>query len=468
MSRLPDAPRASHTLPERFRRFLERRPGLLPPGSTVLVALSGGPDSVALLHLLLEVAAERRLTLHAAHFDHGLRPEGGAEAERVARWSREWGVPCTVGRAARELRPTQAALREARYRFLRRTAAREGADRIATGHQADDQAETVLLRILRGTGLRGLGGIPLRRGPYVRPLLRFWRLEILDFLEEREVPYLVDPSNRDRRWARARIRHDVLPLLESAVEADVRRRLVALAREARRAERALEEEAAAAARAVRADPGAAARVAARRVRVARDRLRSYDPEIQARAVRRLARELGRSLGRGGTRAAVEFIKQGRSGAGIDLAENFRLWREFDDLWMGRPRELEPDETLEIDAPGEGSSRVAIGGRSYRVRWGTESPAGNAEGGWAAELRLDALRFPLRLRGPRPGDRLRLGRGTRKLKRLFHELRVPRSERPTRPVLVAGDEVLWAPGIGVARSVVPGEQGGRFFIGIRDA
>lgn len=468
MSRLSGPARASDPLPERFRAFLEGRPGLVPRDSTVLVALSGGPDSVALLHLLLGVAADRRLTLLAAHFDHRLRPESAAEAERVLGWCRLWGVSCTVGRPATRPRPTQAALREARYRFLRRTAARVRADRIATGHQADDQAETVLLRILRGTGVRGLGGIPLRRGAYVRPLLPFWRREILDFLAGRGIPYLVDPANRDRRWARARVRHDLLPLLERGMEGDVRRRLVALARQARRADRALEAAAARAARAVRTDRAPASAVRPVRLRVARDRLRSYDPEIQARAVRRLARKLGHPLGRGGTRAAMEFIKRGRSGAGIDLAEGLRLWREFDDLWIGRPLELEPDETLEIGEPGEGSSRVAVGGRTYRVRWSTGPPGESAEGGWSAELRLEALRFPLRLRGPRPGDRLKLRRGTRKLKRLFHEHRVPRSERPRRPVLVAGDEVVWAPGIGVARSVVPGEEGGRLFIGIRDA
>ncbi|HKK07645.1 MAG TPA: tRNA lysidine(34) synthetase TilS, partial [Gemmatimonadota bacterium] len=233
------------------------RPELLPRGGRVVVALSGGPDSTALLHLLLGVAGELDLSLVAAHFDHGLRSESAAEAERVRARSRALGVPCRVDRAASELEPRQETFREARYRFLRRVARDVGAGRIATGHQADDQAETVLFRVLRGTGLRGLGGIPARRGSIVRPLLPFWKEEIVAFLEARGLEWLEDPSNRDPRWERARLRTRVLPALEEAWGRPVRGRLVDLARAARRADRALDAAAREALEAARsADDGA--------------------------------------------------------------------------------------------------------------------------------------------------------------------------------------------------------------------
>ncbi|MFQ5679668.1 MAG: tRNA lysidine(34) synthetase TilS [Gemmatimonadota bacterium] len=442
-----------------FRRLLERRPFLAPRGASLLIAYSGGPDSTALLYLLRAVAEERGLRLHAAHYDHGLRPDSRAEAELVARRARSAGVAaCTIGRPAERLEPHQAAFRAARYAFLAREAARVGASRIATGHQADDQAETVLFRLLRGTGLRGLGGIPPRRGRIVRPLLPFWREEILAYLEGRGIPFLEDPSNRDRRWARSRIRHDLLPALEGAAGPELRRRLVELAASARRADRALD---AAARRAVRdavQEEG--------RIRVARLPLATYDRELRARIVRLLARRLGISLGRGGTRAAVEFIKRGRSGSGVDLAERLQLRREFDLLWLGPPSAPPRDEVLAIAAPRRGSGSVVIGGHGYLVAWGPEGGlpkrrfrgAGirksgrrgdETETGWTAELRLARDAFPLRLRGPRPGDRLRLHRGTRKLKRLFNEHRIPLSERPGTVVLEAAGRLVWVAGIGTA-------------------
>lgn len=404
----------------------------------------------------------------AAHFDHGVRPESAEEAALVVARAREAGVPCRVGRPDGPLERTQAAFRTARYAFLRRVAGEQGADRIATGHQADDQAETVLHRILRGTGLRGLAGIPPRRGRLVRPLLPFWREEILAFLEARGLPYLEDPSNRDPRWTRARIRHEAIPALERASGAPVRGRLVALARRARSADRALDATAREALEGPlearwEEEPDEGRPV---RVRVALPPLRARHPELQARVVRLVARRLGARPRHGGTRAAVEFIKRGRSGTGIDLAENVRLWREFDGLWVGRPPRLEPDEVLEVGDPSPGVARVSLGGCRYRVTWGTEAPGCDPR--WAVELPLAALDFPLRLRGPRPGDRIRLRRGSRKLKRLFNELRIPRSERPGTPVLAQGERILWVAGIGEAEHGAPPDDDERFFIGISDA
>lgn len=441
-------------LPGRLRTLLDRNPALLPRDRTVLIALSGGPDSTALLHLLLELVSERGWRLYAAHLDHGLRPESLQEARLVASRARAAGVPCAVGRAPAGMSRSQEAFRRERYRFLREEAHRIGADRVATGHQADDQAETVLFRILRGTGLRGLGGIPLRRGRIVRPLLHFRRDELAEWLEERGIPWLRDRSNLDPRWTRSRIRHEVMPLLDEVAGGPVAPRLRGLARLARRAERALERTARRALEEALLGPDDDAR----RTRIARPSLLAYDPEIQARAIRALARHHGAELTRGGTRAAVEFIKRGRSGAAIDVSEGLRLGRDFDTLWLGASPEREPDRGVSIYEPGAGEARTHIGGTDYVIRWTAEPSEAEREQPRGAVLPLDRIAFPLRLRGPRPGDRLRLPRGGRKLKKLFAERRVPRWERPRVPVLEdAEGRLVWVAGLGSATFAVPGRD-----------
>ena len=443
-------------LVDRFEAHLDRHPRLIADGSTVLVALSGGPDSMALLYLLAGVRDRRRLHLAAAHFDHAVRQESAGQAATVAEWSADLGVPCAIGRANRRLTSTQAVFREARYAFLQGEARRIGADRIATGHQSDDQEETVVFRMCRGTGLRGLSGIPARRGRIVRPLLPFWRAELLDYLEACQVPWLDDPSNRDGRWARARIRHAVIPALEELGGPGVRQHLISLAAAAGRADRALDSAAGAAL-------GRAGMLTSRtgtesgpepRVRLDRAELTRLDAEVQARAVRLVARRYGFRLTAGATRDAVAFVKRGRSGTAIDLAGNLRIGREFEVLWLGRPDVYQPDRHVEITGLDSGDTRVPIGGRDYRVVWDIEPASGRAERpvspGWRVALPVPALEFPLQIRGPRPGDRIRLGGGSRKLKKLLGERRVPRGERPRVPVLTdCGGDVLWVAGLATA-------------------
>lgn len=205
----------------------------------VLVAVSGGPDSVALLRLLLEIRRPGPGAVIAAHFNHRLR---GAEADQdetfVGQLCRELEVPCHVGHPDAELRAQstgqglEATARTARYRFFRETADRLGARFLATGHTADDQAETILHHVLRGTGVAGLAGMrPLRRLSYattlVRPMLGIRRDAVLDYLHSRGQPYRVDPSNESRQFTRNRIRHELLPQLvekfnPNAVEALLR------------------------------------------------------------------------------------------------------------------------------------------------------------------------------------------------------------------------------------------------------
>ncbi len=200
-----------------------RRHQMLSGGETVVVATSGGPDSVALLHLLCRLRDELSLRLHAVHVDHGLHRSSAAHAQFVKRIARAWGVPASVYRVnvrshARGRRlSVEDAARELRYAALERAARRVGATHIAVAHTADDQVETVLLWLLRGAGSDGLAGMPASR-PHgrlrvVRPLIDLWRQDVTAYLAAEGLPSKTDPTNRLRRPLRNRIRQDLLPRL---------------------------------------------------------------------------------------------------------------------------------------------------------------------------------------------------------------------------------------------------------------
>jgi len=205
----------------RVRQAIEDH-GMVAAGEAVLIGVSGGPDSVALLDVLHSLAAGLKIHLGIAHLDHNLRgAEGRADADFVARTAAQYRLPFYGHRVdsgdyrALRGRSVEEAARILRYRFLEATARRHGYERIAVGHNADDNAETVLLFLLRGSGPGGLAGIRPQAGPHIRPLIRLKRLEINRYLDLCDLPFVSDRSNIDLRFVRNRIRHRLLPLLQS-------------------------------------------------------------------------------------------------------------------------------------------------------------------------------------------------------------------------------------------------------------
>jgi tRNA(Ile)-lysidine synthase len=418
-----------------------RRHAMLAGGETVVIGVSGGADSTALLHVLLRIAPEWRLGLHVVHVDHGLRPESARDAEFVRQLCTRLGVAVEVVPVAVEARGSpEAAARAARYAALEAWADRLGAARIALGHTADDQAETVLMRVMEGTGLRGLAAIPPVRGRIIRPLIEVRRAAILDLLESAGQAWVEDASNRDVRFTRNRIRHEVVPRLAAGTSVDLVDSLARVAARARAAARAVERAGAAELDRL-AVPGEGALVLPRSSLVAL-------PRTLAGEVLRLAAE--RLDGRADLRAwQHEGLR--RILAAPPPRRPFRLGGvtfevSGDLVRVGRgspaplrPRPLPVPGRVELDEVGLAIAARAVADRPARVP---------REG---ARVVFDAavLPGPLLVRARRPGDRLRpFGSGeSRRLKPLLIDARVPRWERDRVPIVVDGrGDIAWVAGI----------------------
>lgn len=411
----------------------------LEPGSVVCCAVSGGADSVALLHLLWGLCPPLGLTLRAAHFNHCLRgAESDGDAAFVQDLCRRWGIPLTLGRgdAAARAEATGESIEEA-ARALRRAFLLAQPGYIATAHNADDQVETILINLLRGTGLKGLGGMAPAAGRIVRPLLSATRADILTYLTARGLSWREDSTNALDDALRNRLRHHVLPLLraENPSLSETVGRSAAILRE----EEAL----------------LAAQTAALLERAKRGggwdcaTLAAAPAALRTRALRQL---LGGAKPAAAHVAAVEKLLQGRCGsAGVDLPGGRRALREYGLLRIARsgPETFDPVALC----PGR---TVRLGGWTASLR-GPVSAA--VSGPYVMYLRPERLSQPpkLLLRPRQSGDRLRLSGGEKTVKALMIDAKIPAARRGLLPVAEDGG-VAAVCGLGPAwdRMARPGE------------
>jgi len=459
VSQTPEgARRSGHVLAERFRAHVARRRRVA-EGDGVVVGLSGGADSVVLLHLLRFTPGLPKLRLHAVHVDHAMRSDSAADARWVEGLCRAWGVAFRVLRLDPAPRD-EAEARHRRYQVLEDLRREVGARLVLTAHHADDQAETVLFRALRGTGIAGLQGIRERRAPRVwRPLLPFTRDELRAYAAHHGLSWREDSTNR-HPLPRNVLRANVLPELEASVAPGARHALAGLARRAAWDEAAWRS----------LEPGLLAAAGMREEEggfsLDRAALTARHPAVRARILRAVARRLGVTPGEAGTRQAVEFTRSGTSGGSVRLGGGLVLRIELDRLHLVRDASPPPDREVVVEGPAAGSARARVGGARWEVRWG----AGALEGaGESISLPLGDLRFPLSVRGWRPGDRVRLGYGSKKLKKLFLEARVPPGERHRIPVVAdAAGRVLWVPGVVRSADAQPDHDRDALTIGITHA
>jgi tRNA(Ile)-lysidine synthase len=426
------------------------------PGDRILVALSGGADSVVMLDLLLKAAEALKVEVRAAHLDHGMRAESANDAHFVQDFCLQRKVSLNVDRrdipglALARKQGMEEAARDERRAFLQDTARLFGCNLIALGHHRDDQAETFLHRLLRGSGLSGLAGMRLRTDPFIRPLLPFSRTQILQYLADHRLPHVEDLSNADTTFTRNRLRHDLLPHLRKfnpRIDEHLARlsQRIALEEEywdlqvSMQLDSLCEEH----------DDG---------LWLPREELRNLHPALRARVLRaaleRLRGDL-RGIGAQHLGALEDLLAGPRPEAEVHLPGAW-VARRYQKLWM-RTEAPRVAGSFAVAVPGPGVYDLPGGGRLLVSL--EDGCAG--EDVWSVEFDAASVAFPLLVRSFVPGDRFYPSGapGHRKLKDFFIDIKLERELRRAWPLVVA-DEILWLPGLRRCHGRHPQQAGGQ--------
>lgn len=437
----------------------------LQPGQPVLVGFSGGPDSAALLHALHTAG----WPLVAAHLDHALRPSSAADAQAAAAQAAGYGIPFVSQRievaalAVHNQQSLEAAARAARYAFLFAAAQQHEAQAVLVAHTADDQAETLLMHLLRGAGPGGLRGMPAvwlpnpwsATRPLVRPLLGASRRAVLDYVQAHGLAVLHDPSNDDPAFFRNRLRHELLPHLEQLAPGAARRLL-------QTGELLAAEDEAMQALAAQAWRRSLSAAGPGYLGLRRAALLAEPLALQRRVLQQAARQLRPQA------QALSFglLEQARAAlahnhGAQDWFDGLELLSEVGTLWLAErgvqlpaPWPQAPITPLALEAPttvdlGAGWHLHLAEGRAPQA-----APAAPAHEAWLPAT----LSAALQLRRPVPGERIALAAGTQKLSDLFINAKLPQRARAAWPLLCYGDAVVWAPGLRLAHgyAVQPGQ------------
>ncbi len=445
---------------QKFKKFVETH-RLFSPESRLLVAVSGGQDSVALVHLLLELKRDwPGLDIALAHFNHQLRVEAAADERFVRQLARRLRLKIFVGRGrVREFaRQNKLNLEEAgrlkRYEFLEKTAGKWGADLVLTAHTMTDQAETVLMRIFRGTGIEGLQAIRLRAGMVVRPLLYLRREEIEEYLREKGLKFRVDETNLDTSILRNKIRLELLPELEKEYDPEVVKHLARLALIAQDENEALAEIAEGLWPVV-------TRGCCGRHKNGGHNTHSPILELDLKALREMPVALARRLVRKFLHLAIGLESPGfeQTQAVLELGEGQMFSWGPDRILVnegGWLKKLEKKSGVsKFSVRWSGKENLRLAGRwEFRGMFLDAGGAGKPEYDDSKRCYLDAdrLEFPLEVRTRKPGDKYRpFGmKGQKKLKDLLRERKLPKTERDVLPVFIAGSKIVWVPGLPVSQ------------------
>jgi tRNA(Ile)-lysidine synthase len=424
---------------------------MLEPGHTVLVAVSGGADSMALLHILWRLREPLALQLWVAHLNHQMRPDAGGDARLVETVAGALGLryvgatrDVPAYRRLHKGSPEDAA-RRVRYAFLRATATEVGAERIAIGHTADDQAETVLLHLLRGAGLRGLCGMPAVRGAIVRPLIQVVRRDILAYVQAHHLSFRDDPSNTQRRYRRNRLRLDVLPVLQQHFNPRLSHTL------ARTAQLLAEDEAALQALTQQYFCAAARATASGAVALQLAVLASLPIALQRRVFRWALAEVIGDLHGLTARHIAAIVALTRSGAGnqrLTFPRGVVVERRYDLLLIHQQAATTVGHVA-VPLPVPGACRLdELGVTITTERLPRHAVAGAFPSGDVTWLDADRLGSEVMVRTRRAGDRFQpLGsRSAKKLKAFLIDAKIPRALRDRLPLVATGRGIAWVAGV----------------------
>lgn len=458
----------------KFRRAVEEN-ALFARGDTVVAGVSGGPDSLAMLHMLCRLNTEEgwNIRLIAAHLNHGIRPEAEEDARFVAELAQKWGLECEVGQAdvpAMARQPglsLEEAARIARYRFLGKVAARHGARAIAVAHHADDQVESVLMHFLRGAGLAGLRGmrpaVPLREMRLgaesvggevrvVRPLLECWRAEIEEYCRQYGLTPRFDRSNLDTTLFRNRLRHELIPYLET-YNPQIRQVLLRTAAILAQDYDFLHAHTLQVWEQIASSPEPGV------IALERSAWSALHPSVQAGLLREAIHRLRwglRNINWIHVHNALEVARRGEAGARATLPQGLMLTVGYRYLWVAdevwRPAEgFYPQMDVEqIPLPVPGRVRISS-------EWVVETETAEAFVGearppdaWTAYMDADKVDWAsLCLRRRRPRDRLcpiGMGGRAKEVRALFIDEKVPLRWRQAYPLVADSAGVLWVPGL----------------------
>jgi tRNA(Ile)-lysidine synthase len=432
------------TLEKRVSSVLKKH-SLLAGGETVLVGLSGGPDSVCLLSLLCMLRDEFRLAIRAVYVNHNLRPnETGQEIQLCCGLCKDLGVPFAVksvdvnSRVRESGQNRQEAARELRYAAFEEAAFEAGAGRIALAHNADDQVETFFMRLLRGSGPRGLSGIPPKRGHIIRPLIETERGDIEEFLNSRRIPFVTDSSNLKTDYLRNRLRQSLVPELKGLNPglAGTILNTVSILRDEERFFDIM---------VTKTLMKMISRKTDEKIELFMAPMEVMDIVILRRVLRRAIEETKglRGIGFVHIEDIIRLIKYGISGDRLYLPKGIRVIRGYSLLVVTAAAPSKIGE-CELQPPAE----LAIREAGLVIRASLEEKAiGLGDGKSLAVLDAGDMRFPLKVRRRKDGDSfLPLGLGKRKkLQDYFVDEKVPRDERDSVPIVLSGEDIVWVAG-----------------------
>ncbi len=416
---------------------------LINRGDQITAAVSGGPDSMAMLSILHKLSSPLGFTLSAAYLDHRIRKGTLRERRIVERWCGRLGIPLFTGEkdvpalAKQGKIGLEEAAREARYEFLERFGT------VALGHNSDDQVETVLHHIIRGTGIRGLAGMPVRRGSLIRPVMCCTGDELKMYCRTRSIGYAIDSSNSDISFLRNRIRHRLLPLLRRDFNPAVDEAVIRLAGNAREGLSALNEGIGKFVPATAADGSVTFDAS-----TARD-FSDYRLYLLVDSILRERFGVYRDIGRVHFDTVTGLIRTGSSGRKTTLPHGIRVTIEHGSVRFEPPStpggpEIPPDGIL---IPGDGDFDLPGWNMTVSIRTVSRtdvSPLPSMEGSSS----LAGVSFPVRIRPRRDGDRIvPFGmKGTKKLSDIMIDAKVPLRDRGAIPVFEDGEGIIWVPGL----------------------